>query len=347
MIKSRSNPIITTVDKSKLNNHFSKPGFNQLFQIFKKNNFELRIVGGAVRDFLLGKEPNDLDFATNATMYEMKRMFDKQAITLIHETKEKYGIITAKMNDKEVYEITTLKINIASKTGRKWEMDASTRDLTINAMFLDLSGNVYDYFYGFDDLKKKKVVFVGNPVQRIRADYLRIFRYFRFYGLIADHPNNHDNTTINAIKQTISGLNKIHGERIWSEWEKILNGNYGCEITLKLIECGISPHCGLPANPNIEEFKRVYHECSKKNVSLRPITLVTLLLENVLDVLNLHTRLKLPDDDRDLAFFLIREHVNKTENRNLQYYQNMKSTKIYISELIKCNCNFDYLSFFT
>ncbi|XP_066597739.1 CCA tRNA nucleotidyltransferase 1, mitochondrial-like [Prorops nasuta] len=359
-IKSRENPVIMKLDKSKFE-YVLKPELVKLAEIFTKNNFELRIAGGAVRDLLLGYKPQDVDFATDATPDEMKKMFTDESIRMINKRGEKHGTITARIDDKENYEITTLRIDIATDGRRaevqftkNWKMDANRRDLTINSMFLDLEGNVYDYFYGHDDLQERRVLFVGNAADRIVEDYLRIFRYFRFYGRIANQPDNHNKETIDAIKENVSGLKQISGERIWSEWEKILKGNYGCELTLKLIECGIAPYCGLPENPNTEEFQKIYHECSSRNIPLKPMTLVSLLLETVTDVANLHARLKLSAHDRDLAFFLVRERENKGIEKDLKYYQKivifkkgkLPDPKGYTTELIKCDYNFDVLKEF-
>ena len=117
-------------------------------------------------------------------------------------------------------------------------IDAERRDLTVNSMFLDLSGTVYDYFNGKEDLEKKRVAFVGTADARIKEDYLRIFRYFRFYGRLAKDEDNHETETINAIIANKEGLGKISGERIWTEWKKILSGNMGGPLTLKMIEIG-------------------------------------------------------------------------------------------------------------
>ena len=140
---------------------------------------------------------------------------------MINNQGEKHGTITARINDKENYEVTTLRIDRVTD-GRHaevefttdWQLDANRRDLTINSMFLGLDGVVYDYFNGAEDLKDKKVKFVGDPVQRIQEDYLRILRYFRFYGRISTVSDNHDDDTIEAIKNNVGGMERISGERI-------------------------------------------------------------------------------------------------------------------------------------
>lgn len=180
---SRENPIIMKLDVPIFHSIFT-PELNTLSELFKKYNYTLRIAGGAVRDILMDLKPTDLDFATTATPEQMKDLFTKEKIRMINTKGEKHGTITARINDKENFEITTLRIDLITDGRRAevqfttdWKLDANRRDLTINSMFLDLEGNVYDYFYGYDDLKRRRIVFVGDPTIRIQEDYLRILRY--------------------------------------------------------------------------------------------------------------------------------------------------------------------------
>lgn len=180
---SRTNPVIVKLNSPEFHSLFT-PELLTLANLFKKYNYELRIAGGAVRDILMGIQPKDLDFATDATPERIKEMFTKEQIRMINEKGEKHGTITARINDKENFEITTLRIDIATngrhaqvQFTKDWKLDANRRDLTVNSMFLDLDGNVYDYFYGYDDLQNKRIVFVGDATTRIQEDYLRILRY--------------------------------------------------------------------------------------------------------------------------------------------------------------------------
>lgn len=180
---SRTEPVIMKLDCPEFRSVFTQE-LQTLANLFKRYNYELRIAGGAVRDILMGKQPKDLDFATDATPQQMKEMFTKEEIRMINEKGEKHGTITARINDKENFEITTLRIDVLTngrhaqvEFTKDWKLDANRRDLTINSMYLDLDGKLYDYFYGYEDLQKKRVVFVGDASLRIREDYLRILRY--------------------------------------------------------------------------------------------------------------------------------------------------------------------------
>ncbi|KHJ83851.1 tRNA nucleotidyltransferase/poly(A) polymerase family protein, partial [Oesophagostomum dentatum] len=218
------------------------PQLNTLSELFKKNNYELRIAGGAVRDLLMGIRPADVDFATTATPTQMKELFDKEQIRMLHKRGEEHGTITCRIDDKENFEITTLRVDVVCDGRRAqveyttdWQLDANRRDLTINSLFLDLDGNVIDYFGGIQDIEKRRVAFVGDAVQRIQEDYLRILRYFRFFGRISSS-TEHESETIKAIKQNSEGLAGISAERIWAEVKRIVIGRMADHVVRCMLE---------------------------------------------------------------------------------------------------------------
>lgn len=226
---------------------------------------------------------------------------------MINTNGEKHGTITARVFSKANFEITTLRVDEETdgrhakvKFTQDWQLDANRRDLTINSMFLDFNGNVYDYFYGYEDLKQKRVAFVGNPSDRIQEDYLRILRYYRFYGRIADSPDNHQTFTIDAIRKNVKGLANISGERIWMEMKKTLSGRFGPELMLNLLKQGAAQYIGLPAESSLEEFQRV----TSTGLNPHPITMLVALLNTPEDAIKLHERLRLSAMERDLAFFI-------------------------------------------
>ena len=118
----------------------------KLAEIFKKNQHEIRIAGGAVRDLLMGIVPHDIDFATTATPEQMKTMLNQESIRMINCNGEKHGTITARVDDQTNFEITTLRVDLLTdgrhavvQYTQDWYLDASRRDLTINALFLGKS----------------------------------------------------------------------------------------------------------------------------------------------------------------------------------------------------------------
>lgn len=249
-VKYRADPIVTKLDNELFQSIFTTE-LKDLLGIFKKYDYEIRIAGGAVRDLLMDKQPTDLDFATTATPSQMKSMFEAENVRMINMNGEKHGTITPRINNVENFECTTLRIDLITdgrhavvEFTKDWLLDANRRDLTINAMFLGFDGSVYDYFYGHDDLKARRVKFVGNADIRIKEDFLRILRYFRFYGRIATLPDKHEQETLKIIADNAEGLKRVSGERIWMELKKILQGNYGGELMMTIIECGLSTSIG-------------------------------------------------------------------------------------------------------
>lgn len=203
----------------------------RLEALFRDRGYEFRLVGGVVRDLLLGKAPKDVDIATDCTPDIMTKMFEESGIRYI-ETGLKHGTVTVHFGTGD-YEITTLRVDKVTDGRhaevefiRDWKTDALRRDLTINAMSLTLDGVLYDYFDGQRHLTERKILFVGDARTRIREDYLRILRYFRFYGKIVPEPDHHDVATLEAIAEMVNGLKDISVERVWAEMSKILTGNH-------------------------------------------------------------------------------------------------------------------------
>ena len=186
---------------------------------------KVRFVGGCVRKALRGEFIDDIDLATSLEPEEVKQKLASKNIKVI-DVGISHGTVTAILNNKK-FEITTLRKDL-STDGRHanvefmldWEADASRRDFTINAIYADIEGRIFDPLNGKLDLKKGIVKFIGSPEERIQEDYLRILRYFRFfieYSLV-----DHEQSVIKSIKKNINGLNKISNERIFDELKKIL-----------------------------------------------------------------------------------------------------------------------------
>ena len=276
----------------------------------------------------------------------MLDMFSKESVRTINETGLKHGTVTARIDEKANFEVTTLRIDKVTD-GRHaevefttdWRLDAERRDLTINSMFLGMDGTIFDYFNGRDDLERKRIAFVGNADSRIKEDFLRILRYFRFYGRLAERENGHEEATLQVIRENAEGLSRISGERIWSEWKKILQGPMGGKLTLRMIDLGLSPYIGLPNNPNYDELEKVL--ASKSHLPLQPMTLMTQLLRNQDEATKLNLRLRMSAYERDLAIFLI-EHRNIPQDLKhwqrtlLTTKQKQNSVREWIAEAIMC-----------
>lgn len=300
----------------------------------------------------MGICPTDVDFATTATPEQMKAMFEAEEIRMLNTKGEKHGTITVRINDKENFEVTTLRIDVATD-GRHaevqfttdWQLDANRRDLTINSMFLGIDGSIYDYFYGYEDVQQRRIAFVGNADSRIKEDYLRILRYFRFYGRIAKEPDNHEENTLRVISQNVTGLERISGERIWSELKKILECKFAGELLSTMHHVGVTRFCGLPNNPDMEEMTRVWTR--SRHQKLHPVCLLATTLSTIDDAHRLNERLRMSSHDRDLTIFII-EHksmLKLASNQSLQPYKRLALNirnkpdegKAWVLELLKCS----------
>ncbi|ETN66594.1 CCA-adding enzyme [Anopheles darlingi] len=346
---ARPDPVLMKIDSPEFHSIFTQE-LKDLIALFKRYNYEIRIAGGAVRDILMNINPKDVDIATTATPTQMKDIFTTENIRMVNMNGEKHGTITPRINDKECFEITTLRLDVVTD-GRHaevvhttdWLLDANRRDLTINSMFLGFDGTLYDYFYGYEDLQKRRVAFVGDPDTRIKEDYLRILRYFRFYGRIAECANRHDAETLRIITNNASGLAKISGERIWQEWKKILTGNFGTELTTEMIKCNLAVHCGLPESPNVDEFIHVSENVRAFSGKLEPMTLVAALLHTQDDAIKLNSRLRLTVFERELIYFITQNREEAATIDELLPFQqlclrtigNAKLKKEYVLELLK------------
>lgn len=185
----------------------------------------VRFVGGCVRDVISGITPTDIDFATTLTPDQVIECLDYAGIRNI-PTGIEYGTISAIYN-QNIYQITSLRQDIETN-GRharvqytdEWETDAQRRDFTINGMYLDSRGKLYDYFGGMDHLRNGRVVFIGEPEKRIKEDYLRILRYFRFVGKFGK--GDPEDMTARICARYSGHLQKLSGERIQAEMKKII-----------------------------------------------------------------------------------------------------------------------------
>lgn len=197
----------------------------KLFRVVESHGGALRFVGGAVRDALAGLKGFDLDLATDLSPDELVEACSENGLRTV-PIGIRFGTVGVIINDK-VLEVTSLRRDVKTD-GRHaevefttdWEADAARRDLTINAVYADEKGNVFDYYNGIEDLEKGNVRFIGNPNHRIKEDYLRILRFFRFYSLFGK--GEMDEKALKACVENREGLKNLSIERIRDEFSKIL-----------------------------------------------------------------------------------------------------------------------------
>lgn len=201
-------------------------GMRRLLEALGAEEGLTRYVGGAVRDNLLDLPVSDVDLATRLEPDEVVRRLEAARIKAV-PTGIDHGTVTA-VSDGHPYEVTTLRRDIET-FGRHatvafttdWEEDAARRDFTINALSADpVTGQVFDYFGGLDDLLQRHVRFIGDPLKRIAEDHLRILRYFRFHARFgAGEP---DRAALNACAARANDLMALSRERIADEFLKLL-----------------------------------------------------------------------------------------------------------------------------
>ena len=199
--------------------------FKKLQDGIPEDKVAARFVGGCVRNYLLNEKIDDIDIATILTTDQIKEKFKDTNLKVI-DTGVKHGTVTIVSENHKV-ELTTLRKDVKTD-GRhaeveytnSWQEDSERRDFTINAIYMDINGKLYDPQMGTVDLKNKNIKFIGDPQKRIEEDYLRIVRFVRFKIMydIAVEP-----TTSDAIKQNLDGIQKISKERILIELLKILS----------------------------------------------------------------------------------------------------------------------------
>ena len=201
---------------------------DQIFKVIKQNSTsgEIRYVGGCIRKILNNEVVDDIDLATNLEPQEVCEILKNNNIKF-YESGIEHGTITA-MIDNFKFEITTLREDVETdgrhakiKFSKDWKKDASRRDFTINSIYSDDAGNLFDPFNGKKDLENGYIKFIGEPDKRIKEDYLRILRYLRFYSNYSKH--HHDTDVIKKIKINIGGISKLSKERLFDELKKITN----------------------------------------------------------------------------------------------------------------------------
>ncbi len=197
----------------------------KLLALLDRDGEEARVVGGAVRNALLGHPPGEIDVATTALPEEVMRRAAAAGFKPV-PTGVEHGTVTVVV-DGTGFEVTTLREDVETfgrkakvRFGRSWQKDAERRDFTVNALFLSRDGTVHDPVGGIEDLEQHRVRFIGDPAMRIAEDYLRILRFFRFhaaYGQGAPDPAG-----LHAAIAAREGLQKLSRERLRAELLKLL-----------------------------------------------------------------------------------------------------------------------------
>jgi len=234
---------------------------NKIFEALNAyaDNSEVRYVGGCVRKIIKKQIVDDIDLATNLKPSEVCDALKKKEINY-YETGIDHGTITA-IIDKNKYEITSLRKDV-STDGRHakvefsldWKEDAARRDFSINSIYSDKDGNLFDPYDGKKDLENGNIKFIGDAENRIKEDYLRILRYVRFF--INYSNQSHDPKIIKIIKINIDGVSKLSSERLLDEFKKLTRSSafvkiFKDDICLEIIKMI------FPQLKNLDNFKKL------------------------------------------------------------------------------------------
>ncbi|MEM7636173.1 MAG: CCA tRNA nucleotidyltransferase [Pseudomonadota bacterium] len=218
-------------------------GLQNVFQAISRAGGDARIVGGAVRNALLGEPVHDIDIATTLTPEQLVGAARAAGLKTV-ATGIEHGTVTV-ISDGSSFEVTTLRHDVETD-GRKakvaftddWAADAARRDFTLNALYCSADGEVFDPVGGIADLHARTVRFVGDPHRRIREDYLRILRFFRFVSQYGRGEVDADGLAACMLLQ--DGLKQLSRERIGQETRKLLCGRRAGEVVKMMNEAGIN-----------------------------------------------------------------------------------------------------------
>ena len=279
---------------------------------------EVRYVGGCIRKIIKKESVDDVDLATNLKPSEVCEALKKKEINY-YETGIDHGTITAVIDNLK-YEITSLRKDVITD-GRHakvefsldWKEDAARRDFSINSIYSDGDGNLFDPNNGKKDLEDGLVNFIGDAEDRIKEDYLRILRYLRFFTNYSNH--KHKPEIIKIIKRNIGGISKLSSERLLDEFKKLtLSKNF-----LKLFEDSNSVELIqiiFPQFKNLDKLKKLntyaYH-------NLKNIDFIFLLSLMIID----------GTDNTD--YFLYKFNISKKDQKRLKtinlFYKEEESIK--------------------
>ena len=272
-----------------------KTSANKIFEAINSftSESEIRYVGGCIRKIINKEKVDDIDLATNLVPEQVCEALKKENISY-YKTGIEHGTITAEING-EKFEITSLRQDVFTdgrhakvKFSTNWKDDSLRRDFTINSIYSDGDGNLFDPHNGKKDLEDGLVNFIGDADQRIKEDYLRILRYLRFFINYSKNP--HDTEIIKKLKMNIDGVSKLSKERLLDELKKI--------IQLSTIE-----------------------RLSKDKISLELFSIIFPELKDIKIFSNLDRGKKMLLQDEDFIFFLSLMIIDDTDNTDYFLYK--------------------------
>ncbi|MDC1154690.1 CCA tRNA nucleotidyltransferase [Candidatus Pelagibacter sp.] len=293
---------------------------------FYSSESEIRYVGGCIRKIINKEKVDDIDLATNLEPSEVCKALKKNNINY-YESGIEHGTITAVI-DKYKFEITTLRKDIQTdgrhakiEFSKDWKEDASRRDFTINAIYSDKDGNLFDPFNGKKDLEKGLINFIGDTDKRIKEDYLRILRYIRFFLYYSKKPHNLE--IIRSLKMNIGGVSNLSKERLLDELKKIIE----IKTLTKLNSDKLSLDLILMLFPELKNIK-IFSKLSSNNKDLLKekdfIFLISLMIIDGTD---------------NADYFLYKFNISKKDQKRIKDIDNFYKKKINSKTFTENNMN--------
>ena len=281
-----------------------KPSLQTLLSLLQEGGEEARVNGGAVRNAIMGMPVNDVDVSTTLVPRDVM-LRAKAAGYKVVPTGIEHGTVTVVI-DGDAFEVTTLRNDLETDGrhakvlyGRDWEVDARRRDLTMNALYCDADGKVYDPLGGMPDVLSKTVRFIDDAETRIREDYLRILRFFRFFAWYGQfRPDAEGLKACARLKEELASLSV---ERIWMELSKLFAAPDPSRAILWMRQTGVLtavlPESEKWGIDNMQPLMRMEQENNWAPDSL--LRMMSILPPDPDKMKSLAARLKLPNKVRD------------------------------------------------
>ena len=287
---------------------------------------EIRYVGGCIRKILNYEEVEDIDLATNLEPKYVCEALQKKNINY-YESGIDHGTITAIIGEYK-FEITTLREDISTdgrrakvKFSKNWKEDASRRDFTINSIYSDAEGNLFDPYNGKEDLKNGFLNFIGDVDKRIKEDYLRVLRYIRFFLNYSKHP--HRSQVIRKLKVNIEGVSKLSKDRLLNELKKMIN----LDTLEKLSKDKICLELILIVFPELKNLNLIINLDKTKKNKLKKIDFIFLL------------SLLIIDETDNTDYFLYKYNISKKDQKRIKIIYNFFKEKMTSKTFTKNNIN--------
>ena len=261
---------------------------------------EVRPIGGAVRNWLLGLAPGDVDLATTAPPAAVADRARAAGLKVV-PTGIEHGTVTVVV-DGQGYEVTTLREDIETdgrravvRFGRDWTADAARRDFTVNAMSLSREGELFDYFGGREDLESRRIRFIGDPASRIREDRLRILRLFRFHATYG--AGDIDHAALSASIAEREGLAELSRERVRAELIKLVVAPAAAATLQVMADAGLLGPLlgGVPLCGHLGRLARIEEALALAPEPARRLGALAALVRE--DALRLRERLALSNEE--------------------------------------------------